>query len=70
MIVPIPTNRTATTRLLAMLREQHDDDTPPLRAATTAWGSICIIRQDGSEPSETEQRHIRATIAAHAAESL
>ena len=52
-----------SSRLLAMLHEQNDDGTAPLRVS---WhrGVLCVRRCDGSELSASERAHVAAILAA------
>ncbi len=58
-----------TDALLEWLRASHDDGAPPLEAEHERDG-VLVLRSDGSEPSETEQRHCRGVVAAHEAEPI
>lgn len=66
MIIP---SLTLTPALLAWLRSRHDDDAKPLRVRQRG-PDVDVLRADGAELSELEQRHVRATLAAHAVEPL
>ena len=60
-----------TDALAAWLRGAHDDGQPPLQPVTwPATGGIIVRRADGSDLSPTEEREVRALLAAHAAEPL
>lgn len=63
--------RTLTAAEAHLLRTMHDDGQPKLRVANTYRGGverIDVTRADGSELSESEARHVRAVLAAIAAE--
>lgn len=65
------TVRQMSERLLAMLREQHDAGAAPLRVLPDVpRGTLTITRADGSELSVSERAHVRAILAAHAAEPI
>lgn len=69
------TNVTLTPALAAWLRGAHDDGEPDLFVGTAhvrvsdATG-ICVLRADYSDLSPTEEREVRALLAAHEAEPL
>lgn len=55
-------------RLLELLHAAHDDDgAPPLRVLHDP-PALAVLREDGSELSETEDLEVRALLAADAAE--
>jgi hypothetical protein len=56
-----------TPALIQSLASRHDPGQPPLVVETDA---LTVTRADGSPLSEAENRHIRGTLAAHAAEPL
>lgn len=61
-----------SARLVAMLRKQHDDRTPPLAVYTLrefgGYASLRIQRGSGAELSKSEAAHVRGVLAAHAVE--
>lgn len=57
-----------TPGLLQMLSTRNDDGTSRLAVRSTC--DATILHVDGSDLSELERRHVRATLAAHAVESL
>ena len=64
-----------TPALAAWLRAAHDDGGEPLfvhgrQGAKTGAHYLTVLRSDGSPLSLTEEREVRALLAAHAAEPL
>lgn len=66
MLIP---NLTLTSQLQRWLRQSNDDGQPELFVryeSTHPKAGVIVTRQDGSEPSESEQLEIMARLAAHA----
>lgn len=58
-----------TPGLARLLRAMADDGTPALLVRERGTGLV-IHRSDGSDLSESELRHVRGVLAAHAIEPL
>jgi len=64
---------TLTPALAAWIAQAHDDGQPELRATSILRGGTYgteVTRGGGSELSPTEEREVRALLAAHAVEPL
>lgn len=64
-----------TPALAAWLRAAHDDGAAALfvhgrQGARTGTHYLAVLRADGSDLSPTEEREVRALLAAHAVEPL
>ena len=64
-----------TAALKTWIEGAHDDEQPALRvsyrgASPMAPSRLTVLRYSGDELSPTEEREVRALLAAHAAEPL